>query len=279
MSDTDEDILERWERSAAGWAGQADSIRDFGMPISVWMIEQLGLQPGQRVLELAAGPGDTGFMAAELVSPGGSLISSDGAESMLEIARERARTMGVENVEFKELNLQWIDMDAASVDAVLCRWGLMFVSDPGPALQEIRRVLKPGGRAAVAVWAGPELNPWATIPTRALVELGHAEPPDPTAPGMFVLADADRLRELLESAGFIEAHVEPVELSRPAAGVEEYVEETLALSSPFAEVRERLSDEQWDEVKARIAELAEPFTEGDGSLRFPACSLGGAASS
>jgi ubiquinone/menaquinone biosynthesis C-methylase UbiE len=281
MSDTegDQEILERWEQSAAGWSAQADSIRDFGMPVSAWMIEQLRLQPGQQVLELAAGPGDTGFMAAELVSPGGSLISSDAAEPMLDIARARARTMGVENVEFKQLNLQWLDLDAASVDAALCRWGLMFLADPGSALQEVRRVLRPGGRAALAVWTSPELNPWATIPTRALVELGHAEPPDPTAPGMFVLGDPDRLQELLESAGFVEPIVEQVQLSRPAAGVEEYIDETLALSRPFAEVRERLSAEQWDEVKTRIAALAEPFTSPDGSVLFPATSLAAAASS
>jgi SAM-dependent methyltransferase len=275
----DEEILERWERSAAGWSSQADAIRDFGMPVSAWMIDQLRLQPGQRVLELAAGPGDTGFMAAELVSPGGTLISTDGAEPMLGIARERAQRMGVENVEFKRIQLQWIDLETATVDAALCRWGLMFLADPGSALQEIRRVLRPGGRAALAVWAGPELNPWATIPTRALVELGHAEPPDPSAPGMFVLADADRVRGLLDSAGFTETLVEPVELSRPADGVEEFVEETMALSRPFGEVRERLSTEQWDQVKARIAALAEPFTQADGSMRFPACSLAAAASS
>jgi ubiquinone/menaquinone biosynthesis C-methylase UbiE len=276
MSDGDgeHDILERWERAAAGWSAQADSIRDFGMPVSAWMIEQLGLQPGQRVLELAAGPGDTGFMAAELVSPGGSLISSDAAEPMLEVARQRASEKGIDNVEFKQLDLQWLDLDTASVDAVLCRWGLMFAPDPGSALQEIRRVLRPGGRAALAVWAGPELNPWATIPTRALVELGHAEPPDPAAPGMFVLGDADRLRELVEAAGFVEAVVEGVQLSRPVAGVGDFVAETLALSSPFAEVHERLSPEQWEEVTARIATLAEPFTQAGGALRFPATSLG-----
>ncbi len=280
MSDTagDREILERWERSAAGWSAQADSIRGFGMPVSVWMIDQLRLQPGQRVLELAAGPGDTGFMAAELVSPGGTLISSDAAEPMLDIARARAQRLGVQNVEFKQLDLQWLDLDTASVDAAVCRWGLMFLADPGSSLQEVRRVLRPGGRAALAVWTGPELNPWATIPTRALVELGHAEPPDPTAPGMFALSDADRVRELLESAGFVEVVIEPVELSRPAANVEEYVEETLALSQPFGDVRERLSDEQWGEVKARIAELAEPFTNADGSVRFPATSLAAAAS-
>src|SRR5205807_4379208 len=101
------------------------------------------LQPGQRVLELAAGPGDTGFMASELVSPAGTLISTDAVEPMLDVARERARAMGVSNVEFRRLDLQWIDLETASVDAVICRWGLMFASDPAAALQEIRRVLRP----------------------------------------------------------------------------------------------------------------------------------------
>jgi ubiquinone/menaquinone biosynthesis C-methylase UbiE len=272
------DVLDRWERAAAGWSARANEVRDFGMPVSAWMIDQLHLQPGQRVVELAAGPGDTGFMAAELVSPGGSLLSTDAVEPMLEIARERARSMGLSNVEFKRVDLQWIDLETASFDAALCRWGLMFVSDAGAALQELRRVLRPGGRAALAVWAEPERNPWATIPTRALVELGHVEPPDPNAPGMFVLADAEKLHELLEDAGFTEVVVEPVELSRPDRSVEEYLKGTLDLSQPFAEVRERLSDEQWAGVETRVAELVEPFSAEDGTLSFPACSLGVAAS-
>jgi SAM-dependent methyltransferase len=249
------------------------------MPVSIWLIDHLGLQPGQRVLELAAGPGDTGFMAAELVSPGGTLLSTDAAGPMLDIARERAQALEVPNVEFRELDLEWIDLETATFDAVVCRWGLMFTADPGSSLQEIRRVLRPGGRLALAVWAEPERNPWATIPTRALVELGHAEPPDPNAPGMFVLADAERLRELLEGAGFVDVVVEQVTLERADQGVEHYLAETTDLSQPFAEVRARLTDEQWEQVAARVAELAQPFITEDGSLRFPACSLGASASS
>jgi SAM-dependent methyltransferase len=278
-SGQDATVLERWQRAARGWSSRADEVRDFGMPVSAWMIDQLALQPGQRVLELAAGPGDTGFMAAELVTPGGTLISTDAIEPMLDIARERAASMGVSNAEFKQVDLQWIDLETASVDAVLCRWGLMFAPDPGASLQEMRRVLRPGGRVAVAVWAEPERNPWATIPTRALIELGHAEPPDPNAPGMFVLGDAERLRDLLEGAGFLDVVVEPVELERSDESVQEYIQETTDLSSPFAEVRDRLTDEQWSEVEARIEELVEPFAPEDGTLRFPACSFGAAASS
>lgn len=271
------EMLERWERAAPGWERRAQRVREMGMSVSMWMIEQLELQPGQRVLELAAGPGDTGFLAAELVLPGGTLISSDASNAMLEVARTRARELGIENVEFKQLQLEWIDLPAASVDAVLCRWGFMLCVDPGAALSETRRVLRVGGRLTLGVWDAPELNPWATIPGRALVGLGHAEPPDPSAPGMFALAAPGRLRELLESAGFGEVVVQSLELPRVHERVEQYVEETLDLARPFAEVYEALSSEQQAEVGAQIASLAEPFTAEDGTLRFPARSLVAAA--
>lgn len=278
MSAEQDEILARWERAAAGWRKQADVVRDFGMPVSAWMVDQLWLQPGQRVLELAAGPGDTGFLAAELVRPGGALISSDAVEAMLEIARERAAAIGLEEVEFKLLELDWIDLPTASVDAAVCRWGLMFAADRAAALQEIRRVLRPGGRAALAVWDAAEHNPWATIPVQTLVELGHIEPPDPNAPGMFVLGDAARLREMIEAAGFVEVLVEQVELPRSDDSVDAYLDQTVAISRPIADARERLSVEQWAEVVARVAQLAEPFTAEDGSLRFPARTLAAAAS-
>ncbi|MGZ4174225.1 MAG: class I SAM-dependent methyltransferase, partial [Solirubrobacteraceae bacterium] len=181
------ELLERWERNAAGWGARADGLRALGMPVSVWMLEHLGLHPGQRVLELAAGPGDTGFLAAELIEPGGVLISSDAVEAMLEVARARAAALRVENVEFQRLELEWIDLPTASVDALLCRWGLMFALDPAAALSEFRRVLRPGGRLALAAWDAAEVNPWATLPTRALLQHGWVEPPDPAAPGPFAL--------------------------------------------------------------------------------------------
>jgi SAM-dependent methyltransferase len=278
FADQQAEMLERWERGAAGWSRRADSVQEFGMRVSVWMVEHLDLQPGQRVLELASGPGDTGFLAAELVKPGGTLISSDGARAMVGVAAGRARDLGVTNVEFRQLELEWIDLPTASVDSVLCRWGLMFAFDPAAALQEARRVIRPGGRIALAVWDVPERNPWATIATRALVELGHVEPLDPGAPGMFALADAAGLGELLDAAGFLEVEVDSVELSRSASGVDAYVEETLDLSRPFAEVRERLAADEWGQVRERIASLAEPFMSADGGLRFPACSLVAAGS-
>jgi SAM-dependent methyltransferase len=271
------EMLERWEHAATGWGKHAERMREFGMPVSAWMIEHAGLQPGQRVLELAAGPGDTGFLAAELIQPGGMLLSTDATENMLGVARARAAQLGISNVEFKRIELEWIDLETATVDAALCKWGLMFTIDPEAALREVRRVLRPGGRVALAAWDEPPVNVWATIPTRALVELGHIEPPDPDAPGMFILSAPGRLQELLESAGFVEPVVDSVPTPRAFAGVEQYVAETREISSFFGQTFDPLATRQREEVVQKIAELARPYTAADGSVSFSGRSLVAAA--
>ena len=269
---------ETWEQAAAGWGRMADQVRDWGLDLSAKMVDALALQPGQRVLELAAGPGDTGFMAAELVAPGGTLISSDGAEAMLEVARERAAAQGLHNVEFRQLELEWIDLPTADVDAVLCRWGIMLVVDSEAAAQEIRRVLKPGGRAALAVWDDPARNPWTTISSQALIDLGFAAPPEPGEPGMFKLAGDGVLRELLLSAGLIDVRVTPVAMERHFDTVDQYLAETLAMSSRFRSTYRELDLDQQLALKRRIARDVRPYTADDGSLVLPGSSLVAVAS-
>jgi ubiquinone/menaquinone biosynthesis C-methylase UbiE len=264
---------EAWERSAPGWGRIATGMQDWAVPVSATMVDALALQPGDRVLELAAGPGDTGFMAAELVRPGGTLVSSDGAEAMLAVARERAAAQGIDNVEFKPIDLEWIDMETASVDAVLCRWGIMLVVDPAAAAREIRRVLKPGGHAALAVWDVAERNPWATIGRGALAQVVGAPAPDPDAPGMFSLGADGALTELLQDAGLIDVKVTAVALVRHLGSVEEYLQQTVEISSTLREAYEGLSDAQRDEVRALITEGVRPFTDADGSIEVPGSSL------
>ncbi len=265
--------IERWERSAPGWGRRALRLRPEFMPVSATMIDALNLQPSQRVLELAAGPGDVGFLAAELIAPGGTLICSDGAEAMLEVARARAAEAGIVSVEFERLQLEWIDLPTASVDAVLCRFGIMLIVDPPAAAQEIRRVVRPGGRVALAVWDVAEANPWATIPGRALVDLGYATPPDPDAPGMFRLAAPGSLAQLLEAAGFADVYVQTVPLDRSYSDLNAYVEETRDLSVTFRDWFDQLADSQHTEVSGHIAVLAEPYTHNDGPLRLPGGAL------
>jgi SAM-dependent methyltransferase len=264
---------EAWEQTAAGWGRVADRVRDWTVHLTTQMVEALALQPGQRVLELAAGPGDTGFMAAERVAPGGTLICSDGAEAMLDVARERAAAQGISNVEFRQLELEWIDLPTADVDAVLCRWGIMLVVDSEAAAREIRRVLKPGGHAALAVWDEPERNPWATIGSEAMIALGFAAPPEPGEPGMFKLARDGALRELLEMAGLFDVTVTPVAMQRRFDGVDQYIAETLQLSSRFRAVYRELDVDQQAALRTRIARDARAFAAPDGALVLPGSSL------
>jgi SAM-dependent methyltransferase len=267
------DQLERWEKAAAGWGKRAGDVRDHGMPVSIAMIRQLGLQPGQRVLELAAGPGDTGFLASELVNPAGMLVSSDASEAMLDIARARAEQLGIKNVEFMRLELEWIDLPTASVDAILCRWALMLLLDPGAAAREMRRVLRPGGSAAVAVWDQPAANPWATVSMQSMIKLGHVSPPDPGLPGMFALAAPGALQQVLESAGFVSAHIEAVTVARRYPDIRSYLGETLDLSQVLAVPFRALDPSAQDEVVREMEQVAAPLRGDDGSYTFPGRAL------
>jgi SAM-dependent methyltransferase len=266
-----------WDAAADGWGRRADQVLSFGLPLSTWMIDAVQLHPGARVLELAAGPGDTGFLAAELIRPGGTLISSDGSERMLELARVRADAQGIDNVEFRQLSLEWIDLPTASVDAILCRWGLMLVDDPPAAAQECRRVLAPGGRLAIGVWDAPDLNPWSTIPTDALVALELESPPDRAGPGMFALADRSTLDRLLADAGFVERRIEPIALERQFDSIDAWIKEMLDLSGAFARIWDGLRQEQRAAVTAEIARRAGRFTTTGGVVALPGSSLAAVA--
>ncbi len=167
-----EESLHGWEAAASGWVRRQDQIRDWAAPVAQWMVQSADPQPGEQVLELAAGLGETGLLAAELVAPVGRAIISDQAEAMLDGARRRAAELGISNVEFKVLNAEWIDLPLASLDIVLCRWGYMLMADPLAALGESRRVLRPGGRLALAIWDTIQANPWALLPALELSERG-----------------------------------------------------------------------------------------------------------
>jgi SAM-dependent methyltransferase len=269
---------DRWSRSAAGWSQRADRFQRAAMPVSEWMVDAVHLQPGHTVLELAAGPGITGFMAAERVQPGGVLISSDFAEPMLEVARQRATQAGLDNVEFRVVDAEAIDLDAASVDAVLCRWGYMLMADPAAALGETRRVLRPGGRLALSAWDAAEQNPWAITPMSALVQRGLVPPPDPTAPSMFAFAPPGRIEGLLGDAGFLEVEVATVDLVMTYDDLDDFLAVTSDCSRPFADTTEGLDAATRTEVHAAIGEALERFRAQDGRLRVPGRALVASAS-
>jgi SAM-dependent methyltransferase len=273
-----ESSLQGWEEAAAGWVRSGELVRAFGAPVSHWMLDAVAPQPGQRVLELAAGLGETGLLAAELVAPVGGVVISDQADAMLAGARERAAELGLANVEFQAINAEWIDLPVASVDAVLCRWGYMLMADPAAALAETRRVLRPGGRVALAVWDSIERNPWAALPALELRERGLVPAPQPGTPSPFALGDAERVRELLDQAGFADVRVEALDLHRMHRDFDEFWETTLDLSRAFHDaVLERPPDEV-EQIRAAVQARLAQFEARDGSLDIPARTLVAAAS-
>lgn len=272
-------IRDRWEAAAPGWAAQHARLQRATMAVSRWLVEAIEPQPGHRVLELAAGLGETGYLAAELVEPGGTLISSDGAEAMVEAARARAAELGVRNVEHRVLELEWIDLPAAGLDAVLCRWGYMFALDRGAALRETRRVLRPGGRLALATWTAAERNPFAAIPRRALVEAGLVDGFEAPGPGMFDLGSEALVRELLEEAGLMDVRVEELELAIPYEDLDDYWTATAAMSGAFGELVATLDARQTEDLRARIAAAITPFAvPGEARFRLPGVALLASAS-
>ncbi|HMJ03527.1 MAG TPA: methyltransferase domain-containing protein, partial [Conexibacter sp.] len=273
-------VRERWERGAAGWRARNDRFQRATMPVSRWLVEAIEPQPGQRVLELAAGLGEVGFLAAELIQPGGTLISSDGAEAMVEAARARAAERGVDGVEHRQLELEWIDLSAASVDAVICRWGYMFALDREAALRETRRVLRPGGRLALATWVDPARVPFGAIPRQALVDSGLVDGFDTGGPGMFDLADAAELRGLLDEAGFMDVVLDELLVTFSYADLDDFWAMTADLSRPFGDVVATLDERQTADLRERVAAAVEPFAVpgGDGALSVPGVALVAAAS-
>jgi SAM-dependent methyltransferase len=215
------------------------------------MVERLDPKPGDTVLELAAGTGDTGFLAAERVGDDGKLIQTDFAPGMVEAAKGFAAGAGIKNAEHRVLDAERMDLDDDSVDGVLCRFGYMLMADPAAALAETRRVLREGGRLVFGVWAEPDRNLWAFIPGFALVEAGHMPPPEPGTPGIFALADPERIKELVIAAGFSEPGIEDVTVEWEYSDPAEHWEKTMKLAAPIAKAVDDLDADE----KERIREL------------------------
>ena len=269
--------LENWQTMAPGWERRRSELEKVTRSVSEWMVQALAPQPGDTVLELAAGPGDTGFLAATLLGDEGRLISSDFSSEMVEVARRRAAELGLKKVEHRVIDAEEIPLDDDSVGGVLCRFGFMLMPDPEAALAETRRVLRPGGRLTLAVWGQAERNPWISIAGRLLAEHGLVPRPQPGEPGMFLLADEDRLRSLLDGAGFAVERVEDVPVLFVFDDVDDYIAGSRETGGMFSRTWRDASDDDREAIRTGLAERFAPFAV-DGGYELPGVAVVAAAS-
>lgn len=260
-----------WEGLAEPWDQRREWQEEIVRPVTETMLKQLNPQPGQTILELAGGNGETGLLAAQKLGQKGRLILTDLAPSMVETAKRRGEEMGLTNVVYNAMDAEHVELENESVDGVLCRWGYMLMPDGDAALAETRRVLRPGGRLSFAVWSEAKENPFFTLPGGILIEKGLMKP-DPSAPNMFTLGTSERLTEFVQKAGFSVPVIERVPITYKFADSDDWWSFVSEFAGPVALTISKLDDAAKSDVRAALEQRSEQFRDGEG-YAFPGVCL------
>ena len=205
--------LHQDELRVAAWAEVHELLELQLAPLGRRGLAALAARSGERILDIGCGGGTTALELFQAVAPAGTVVGVDLSAAVLEFAQRAAQ--GCERVRFIHADAQIFQFEPASFDAAFSRFGVMFFADPVAAFINIRRSLRPHGRLAFVCWRALEANALDILPLRAAAAHLPPQPaPDPDAPGPFAFADPDRVRGILERAGFraidIEAHDEQV---------------------------------------------------------------------
>ncbi len=234
-------------------------------PFGERAIERSGAAPGECVLDVGCGCGSTALELSRRVAPTGRVVGVDLSAPMLEVARARAAPGALR---FENADAQTHAFERGGFDLVFSRFGVMFFQDPPAAFSNLRSALRPGGRLTFVCWQALERNPWMAVPLRAIAAHVELPPrPGPEAPGPFALADPERIRAILERAGFRAIECEPLEqpllLGGPGVSLDEVVAFALQLGPAAAAIR-AAGEEVASRVGPAVRAALEPHATAGG---------------
>jgi len=258
-----------WSTAAAGWRRWWPKIEEGLGPVSERLVALADLRPGDRVLDVATGIGEPAVTAARRVAPGGHVVATDIAPGMLEIGRERAKELGIDNIEFRETDAEEIELPGERFDVVLSRFGLMFLPDLGAALGRLHGVLAPGGRLAAAVWGPPDRTPLVAVPLQTVARELELPPPAPGTPGPLSLADADALEAVFRESGFADVRTERHDVVTPWESAGEFVRFMQAVAAPVQNLLADQSPDRREQVWHAVEQAVAAYAGEDGSIRMP----------
>jgi SAM-dependent methyltransferase len=249
-----------WAQGLDGLRRSWATLEPIERPVSDRLFELADIRAGDTVLDVATGIGEPALTIAARLGRSGRVIAIDQSADLLQCARGRAREAGVSNVEFRQMNAEAIDVPDGSLQAIVCRWGLMFVEDLAGGLRRMRCGLASGGRLAAAVWSDPGKVPIISVRRSVMRDLGLAAlPVDP-----FSLSVPSRLTTALSAAGFNGISVERMDVAYRFRSVEEYVDHTRDLhGTRLGGLRER-SPERQAEFWSALAAAARHYARPDG---------------
>jgi ubiquinone/menaquinone biosynthesis C-methylase UbiE len=267
-----------WDEIAAGWERNRDFMWETTRHVAEWLVENVRVNQGDVILDLAGGPGENGFLAAERVGPAGKVIETDFAPQMVETARRRAAALGLANVEARVLDAVRMELADNSVDGIICRWGFMLMLDPQSALNECRRVLRDGGRLALSVWSAPDKNPWVTVMGMTMTQLGHQPGGDPFGPGgMFSMADHDKISSMLTEAGFTDIAIEEMPVDWNYGSFDEAWAYMTEVAGSIATLVKELPSDEIEELRSALEHNVQRYRTNSG-ITLPGVTINVSAS-
>ena len=267
---------EQWNRDGAAWRRWNPTLDRWYGEATRLMLDLARIQPGQSILDIAAGAGEPAVSAAARVGPAGHVLATDLSEGIVELARQVAREHGLSQIETRVMDGEKLELPDASFDAVICRLGLMYLPHPVVALREWRRVLKAGGRVTVVVFSTPELNSWGAVPASIIRQHARLPPPVAGQPGPFSLGGPGVLEGLFRQAGFAHAEVRAVPAPHQTASAAEYVQIAREAFGGFKAMMTHLPPAEHDTVWAKVEAAMRRF-ESPGGFEAPGECLVGAA--